>query len=291
MILQTADEGVRAFEQADGYLTHFRVWGDPAAADLVVMLHGGMSHSGWQAPLGLRLTDLLDDTGFLAVDLRGSGLNAGRGHIPGGELAVGDVVALLSSLKAAHPATRIHLAGWCFGAQVATVVAARLAPRQTLAGLLMVCPGFFFNQRYEDVLDRSIDAAIEVVEQLDITVEPTRPFIRIPLRPNDFTDRPDWLAAIEGDRLKLSYVTVGTVDAWGEIAVQSEKDYFQIGALPVRAVFGRQDRLVDNDRVRAFLRSHPDLAVREVDAGHAVQFEQPDALAQLLAGFVAEARA
>ncbi|MFD8084105.1 alpha/beta hydrolase [Kitasatospora sp. NPDC059722] len=283
---QSAQEGVRTFEQPDGYLTHYRVWGAETAPDLVVMLHGGMSHSGWQAPLGTRLAELGAGVAFLAVDLRGSGLNAVRGHIPAGDLAVEDVARLLDSIRAARPGTRIHLAGWCFGAQVATVVAARLAERTVLASLLMVCPGFFFNERYNDVLDRSIDAALDVVEVLDLGVEPSRPFIKIPLRPGDFTDDAHWLAAIDADRLKLGHVTVGTVDAWEEIAVASEKDYARIGRLPVRAVFGRRDKLVDNARVRAFLEAHPDLEVHELDTGHAVQFEEPDALTRLIAAFV-----
>jgi pimeloyl-ACP methyl ester carboxylesterase len=152
----------------------------------------------------------------------------------------------------------------------------------------MVCPGFFFNNRYSDVLDRSIDAALEVVEELGITVEATRPFIRVPLRAVDFTDREEWLAAIDDDKLKLSHVTVGTVDSWEDIAVRSETDYGRIGRLPVRAVFGSRDKLVDNDRVRTFLRSHPDLQTRDVDAGHAVQFEETEALTRLVADFVAE---
>ncbi|MGW3989638.1 alpha/beta hydrolase [Streptomyces sp. NPDC004830] len=288
MITQTTLEGVHTFEQPDGYVTHYRRWGSETAADLVVMLHGGMSHAGWQAPLGAGLARLGHDVAFLAVDLRGSGLNALRGHIPDGDLAVRDIELLLGSLKEARPATRLHLAGWCFGAQVATVAAAGLADRDVLASLLMVCPGFFFNDRYSDVLDRSIDAALDVVEELGITVEATRPFIRVPLRPSDFTDRAEWLAAIEDDKLKLSHVTAGTVDAWEAIAVKSETEYGRIGRLPVRAVFGTRDKLVDNDRVRDFLRSHPDLQTRDLDAGHAVHFEETEALTRLVAGFVAE---
>jgi pimeloyl-ACP methyl ester carboxylesterase len=288
VIVETTLDGVHTFEQPDGYVTHYRHWGSRTAADLVVMLHGGMSHSGWQAPLGEALAELGDDVAFAAVDLRGSGLNADRGHIPDGEVAVRDITLLLESLKQADPGIRIHLAGWCFGAQVATVAAAGLADGDVIASLLMICPGFFFNDRYSDVLDRSIDAAIEVVEELGITVEPTRPFIRVPLRAVDFTDRAEWLAAIEDDKLKLSHVTVGTVDSWEAIAVRSETDYGHIGDLPVRAVFGTRDKLVDNDRVRTFLRSHFDLDTRDIDAGHAVHFEETAALTDLVAGFVAE---
>jgi pimeloyl-ACP methyl ester carboxylesterase len=110
----------------------------------------------------------------------------------------------------------------------------------------------------------------------------------VPLRPSDFTDRAEWLAAIEDDKLKLSHVTIGTIDAWEAIAVKSETEYGRIGRLPVRAVFGTRDKLVDNDRVRDFLGGHTDLETHDLDAGHAVHFEETEALTRLVAGFVAE---
>ncbi|MFD0273431.1 alpha/beta fold hydrolase [Kitasatospora sp. NPDC127111] len=278
-----ATEQVLSFEQPDGYRTHYRVWGPDRAADLVVMLHGGMSHSAWQAPLGTRL-GRLPDTAFAAVDLRGSGLNAGRGHIPSGQLAVEDIANLLRHLKGSYD--RVHLAGWCFGAQVATVVAAGLAGQDVISSVVMTSPGFFFTDRYGDVLDRSIDAALTVVEELGLTPEPTRAFIQIPLRTPDFTDREEWREFIDADELRLLRVTVGTIDAWEDIAVRSEKDYAAIGPVPVLAVFGTRDKLVDNARVHAFLTAHEDLRVHELDTGHALQFEEPDALAGLIGDFI-----
>ncbi|MED7952758.1 MULTISPECIES: alpha/beta fold hydrolase [unclassified Streptomyces] len=276
-------EQVLTFEQPDGYRTHYRVWGPAQADDVVVMLHGGMSHSGWQAPLGTRLGQL-PGTAFVAVDFRGSGLNDGRGHIPAGQLAVDDIAHLLRHLKDSYG--RIHLAGWCFGAQIATVVATGLAGQEVISSLIMTSPGFFFNDRYNDVLDRSIDAALIAAEELGLTPEPDRAFIQIPLRTPDFTDRPEWHAFIDADELRLLRITVGTIDAWEEIAVRSEKDFAGIGPLPLLAVFGTRDKLVDNARVRAFLATHPDLRVHELDTGHALQFEEPDALAALLGDFI-----
>ncbi|AGL16559.1 alpha/beta fold hydrolase [Actinoplanes sp. N902-109] len=275
-------EALLEFTQPDGYRTHYRLWGPATGPDLVVMLHGGMSHSGWQAPLGTRLA-----IPFAAVDLRGSGRNALRGHIPAGELAVADIVRLLRHLAASYE--RIHLAGWCFGAQVATVVAAELADEAVPADLIMVSPGFFFTERYNDVLDRSVDAALAVVKELGLSPEPTRPYIAVPLRASDFTDHREWLDFIDNDPLRLVHVTEATIDAWEHIAVRSEKEYARIGARRVLAVFGRKDRLVDNATVREFLGSHPDVTTHELDTGHAVHFEAPAALAALITAFV-EAR-
>jgi pimeloyl-ACP methyl ester carboxylesterase len=276
-------ENVLSYEQLDGYRTHYRLWGPSQGDDVVVMLHGGMSHSGWQAPLATRVGQL-PGTAFIAVDLRGSGLNDRRGHIPSGELAVGDITRLVRHLKASYG--RVHLAGWCFGAQVATVAAAHLAGEQVIASLIMISPGFFFNDRYSDVLDRSIESALAVVEELGLTPEPTRAYINVPLRPSDFTDHPAWHEFIDNDPLKLVRVTVSTIDSWEEIASQSEKDYARIGQLPVLAIFGKADKLVDNDRVRDFLLGHPDIQVHELDTGHAIHFEAAETLSGLVAGLI-----
>jgi pimeloyl-ACP methyl ester carboxylesterase len=282
-----AKEKVLSLEQPDGYRTHYRRWGPPDGDDVVVMLHGGMSHSGWQAPLGTRL-GRLPGTAFVAVDLRGSGLNAGRGHIPSGELAVGDITRLLRHLS--DPYARVHLAGWCFGAQVATVVAAQVAGEQVIASLIMMSPGFHFNDRYSDVLDRSVEAALAVVAELGLTPEPTRAYINVPLRSSDFTDRPEWHEFIDNDRLRLVRVTRSTIDSWEEMAVQSEQDYPRIGHLPVLAVFGKRDKLVDNERVRDFLLGHPDIRIHELDTGHAIHFEDADTVSGLVAAFIGPGR-
>jgi pimeloyl-ACP methyl ester carboxylesterase len=278
-----AMENVLTLEQPDGYLTHYRLWGPANGEDVIVMLHGGMSHSGWQGPLGTRIGQL-SKTAFIAVDLRGSGLNDGRGHIPSGELAVRDITRLLRHLKVSYG--RVHLAGWCFGAQVATVAAAQLAGEQVISSLIMISPGFFFNDRYSDVLDRSIESALAVVEELGVTPEPTRAYISVPLRASDFTDRPEWLEFVDRDPLRLVRVTSSTIDSWEEIAIQSEKDYSRIGQIPVLAVFGKADKLVDNNRVRDFLVGHPDVCVHELDTGHAVHFEDADTLSDLFGAHI-----
>lgn len=280
---EQAIENVLSLEQPDGYLTHYRLWGPSNGDDVIVMLHGGMSHSGWQAPLGTRIGQL-PGTAFIAVDLRGSGLNQGRGHIPSGELAVGDITRFLRHLKASYG--RVHLAGWCFGAQVATVAAAHLAGEQVIASLIMISPGFFFNDRYSDVLDRSVESALAVVAELGLTPEPTRAYISVPLRSSDFTDRPEWHEFIDNDPLRLVRVTGSTIDSWEEIAIQSEKDYLRIGHLPVLAIFGKADKLVDNNRVRDFLLGHPDIQIHELNTGHAVHFEDAETLSGLVAALI-----
>jgi alpha-beta hydrolase superfamily lysophospholipase len=283
---QAPAEQVRTFQQSDGYLSHYRLWGAEQGDDVVVMLHGGMSHSGWQFPLGQAMTAA--GVSFIATDRRGSGLNAERGHLPSEAQSIDDVEEFLRHLRGSY--RRVHLAGWCFGAQVASAVAAQIAGQDLISSLLLLAPGFYFNERYSDVLSLSIDSALAVVEEFGLKPEPAHAYIQVPLQPSDFTDRPEWHEFITADDLRLSKVTRSTVDVWEEIAQRAEKDFAAIGDVPVLAVFGRKDRLVDNDRVRAFLNERKPVQVEELDTGHALHFEQLDMLTTLLTSFIATRR-
>src|SRR5689334_1873360 len=108
---------ISSYPQSDGYRSHFRRWGRPEGDDVVVLLHGGISHSGWQAPLAEALTSTSGLT-FIALDRRGSGLNnEARGHLISEERELEDVTSFLKAIAGSF--RRVHLAGWCFGGQVA----------------------------------------------------------------------------------------------------------------------------------------------------------------------------
>lgn len=283
---KTAAEQIRTFEQSDGYVSHYRLWGAEQGDDVIVMLHGGMSHSGWQAPLGQAVA--ATGISFVATDRRGSGLNAERGHLPSEAQSIDDVEEFLRHLRG--PYQRVHLAGWCFGGQVASCVAAQVADQELISSLLLLAPGFTFTERYSDVLRLSIESALAVVEEFEITPEPTRTYIQVPLQLSDFTDRPVWHDFITADSLRLTRVTNSTVEVWEEIAQRAEKDWAAIGDVPTLAVFGSKDRLVDNDKVRAFLAEHKAVQIEELDTGHALHFEEVEKLTGLLTSFLTAQR-
>jgi pimeloyl-ACP methyl ester carboxylesterase len=271
------------FVQSDGYVTHYRLWGEPEGRDVIVMLHGGMSHSGWQAPLAEPVV-ARSGISFIAADRRGSGLNAGRGHLPARDQAVDDTVELLRFL--AQQYDRVNLAGWCFGAQVASAVAARVADERLVSSLVMISPGFFFNERYSDVLSLSVESALAAVREFGVEPADDRAYIPVPLQHGDFTTSTEWHAFILADDLRLTKVTERTVEVWEELARLAEEQFAHVGDIPVLAVFGRQDRLVDNDRVAAFLTERRPVTLEHFDTGHAVQFDEPDRLAGVVADFV-----
>ncbi len=279
----TSTTEVRTYLQSDGYRTHYRQWGPDNGQDVVVMLHGGMSHAGWQEPLGAALVAAAPVT-FIAVDRRGSGLNDRRGHIPSPEQVLTDLAELLRDLNGRYH--RIHLAGWCFGGQVATAVAGRLADQGLITSLILVAPGFFFNERYSDVLRLSIESAQAAVEEFELRPDPARPYVKVPLEPADFTTRPQWREFIERDELKLTLVSDGTVTAWEELAHIAEREFARLGDLPVLAVLAGGDRLVDNPRVREFLSDRKQITIADVSTGHAVHFEGLDTLTGLILSFI-----
>lgn len=279
------ESAIHTHQQSDGYSSHYRRWGNAAGSDAIVLLHGGISHAGWQAPLGEAITST-SDISFFALDRRGSGLNQQhRGHLISEEREIEDILSVLGAIAGSF--TRVHLAGWCFGGQVASIAAAR-ANQGLLSSLILIAPGYVFNERYGDVLRLSMQAVFEVVKELGVTPDPLHAFVPVPLQPTDFTASAHWLQFVTDDPLRLTKVTASTVAVWNDLANRSRAILGELAGLPVLAIFGSRDRLVDNQRVMAMLNEHvrPAPAIEVVDAHHAIQFDAPDALAALVTQFV-----
>ena len=138
-------ETVKTQTMSDGYDIHYRLWGPEEGSDVLVVLHGGMSHSAWQRPLAnaVRARSKLS---VFAPDRRGCGLNGERGDLASAERSIEDVVEHLRWLAGRFQ--RIHLAGWCQGGQYAAVAAQRLQDEGALATLLLITPGLFWNARF-----------------------------------------------------------------------------------------------------------------------------------------------
>ncbi|WP_435126229.1 alpha/beta fold hydrolase [Actinacidiphila sp. bgisy144] len=278
-------------QQSDGYQTHYRHWGPASGEDAIVLLHGGISHSGWQQPLAEHVT-ATSDAAFYALDRRGSGLNAQRGHLPSVERELADIASFLRFLTGSF--RRVHLAGWCFGGQIASIAAARLAGEGVVASLVLVAPGYAFTERYADVLRLSMQGIFSALDSLEVKPEPDRAFVPVPLQISDFTDRPEWQEFVAADTLQLDRITTTTVDVWDQLAALSRGGVLsELGDIPVLAVLGNRDRLVDNDRVEAMLTEQirgTAPVVHRLDTHHAVQFEEPAALARHITDFLATVR-
>ncbi|HDZ76171.1 MAG TPA: alpha/beta fold hydrolase, partial [Desulfobacteraceae bacterium] len=135
-------------EMADQYKIHSRVWGEAGGEDVLLVLHGGMSHSGWQAPLANALRSLSHNISIVAPDRRGCGLNEKRGDLGSVNLVIEDIVNYVEFLKKSFK--RVYLAGWSQGAQYASIAAVKLG--DVLSGLVLLTPGFFWNERFRSVI-------------------------------------------------------------------------------------------------------------------------------------------
>ncbi|MGE6575741.1 MULTISPECIES: alpha/beta hydrolase [Paenibacillus] len=290
-MIQFQETVIQSHIQSDGYKTHYRLWGQPKGDDVIILLHGGISHSAWQAPLGEGVNSR-SQISFIAVDRRGSGLNSvNRGHLPSKEREIEDMVSFIRSFESSY--TRIHLAGWCFGAQVAAIVASVLEKEGILSSFLMIAPGFAFQERYGDVLRLTKHAMFEVVKAFDLDPEPTHAFMPVPLQPTDFTDRADWHEFVSNDELRLWKVTESTYKVWSELADWSHLALSEIEKLPMLVVFGNKERLVDNEAVKQLVQERvksPVIQMEMLETGHAVQFDEPEKLAELITSFIANVR-
>lgn len=282
-----ASETEAAQTMSDGYEIHHRLWGPDSGSDVLVVLHGGMSHSLWQRPLA---DAVRRQSGFsvFAPDRRGCGRNAGRGDLASAVRTIDDVLEHLRLLKGRFE--RVHLAGWCQGAQYAAVAAERLQNEHALATLLLITPGLFWNARFRSVIDMTERVVQALLTHFDLAPERADAFVPIPLQATDFTLAPEGLDFIDADALKTMEITLKSVIVMDEVQERSWESILGV-RLPVFGVLATGDRIVDNTKVRAYLDPlfrRPGNRVIEFEAGHAVQFERPDELATALLGFIAQ---
>jgi len=278
-------ETVKTQAMSDGYDIHYRLWGPDNGSDVLVVLHGGMSHSAWQRPLAnaVRAHSALS---VFAPDRRGCGLNGGRGDLASAERSIEDVIEHLRMLAGRFE--RIHLAGWCQGGQYAAVAAQRFQDEGRLATLLLITPGLFWNARFRSVIDMTERVVQALITHFDLAPGREDAFAPIPLQATDFTQAADGLDFIDADALKTTEVTLKSVIVMDEVQERSWEAILGV-RLPLFAITATGDRIVDNQKVRAYLGpllELPGNRLMEIDAGHAVQFERPDELAAALLTFI-----
>ena len=266
---QEARKDVRTQTASDGYPIHVTVWTPPASVPLkgrLVVLHGVQSHGGWYEGLGRRMAEAGYETSF--PDRRGSGANrVERGHTPSPHRLLDDLAEWLAALKAGRPAVPVAVGGISWGGKLAVLAAGRFPDR--VDGLALICPGLHPR------------VGVTRRERLEIAwayFTNRRKTFPIPLSdPALFTASPEGQAFIAADPLSLRAGTAGLMaaSAWIDRWVARVPKHVR---QPVLLMLGGQDRIVDNDRTRAYfnrLASRDRRIIEYPEGHHTLEFE-PD---------------
>ena len=237
------------------------------------------------SPLAGALRSISEGLSVVAPDRRGCGLNDGHGDLGSVEAVIGDVVSHVKALK--EDFERVHLAGWCQGSQYASVAASRAG--DLLSSLILLTPGFFWNERFRSVIRITESNIFSMVAELRLKPDHNQAWVPIPMEPADFTLDEKWLDFIENDNLKTTKITMKTAHIMDEIQELSWSAILQT-RLPVLTVLADRDRIVDNNKVRQFMGpmfsgdNRNKLAC--FDCGHAIQFERPVDVAGEIIDFI-----
>ncbi len=278
-------ERVFSYRMPDGYDIHYRLWGPERGDEVLVILHGGMSHSGWQFPLAQEI-QAKSHMSVVAPDRRGCGLNAKRGDLGTAELIIQDVVEHLHHLKGSF--RRIHLAGWCQGAQYASIAAAKIQSDNVLSSLVLITPGLFWNDRFRSVIDTAEKMMFSLRSTFKFEPEREKAFVPIPMQASDFTFAREWMTFIEEDPLKTTKVTMKSALIMNEIQELSWSAILAVN-VPIFAILATEDRHVDNRKVTEnltpLIEASPRNHLAIIEACHAVQFEKTDELTQSILSF------
>ncbi|MEH3099094.1 alpha/beta hydrolase [Sphingomonas adhaesiva] len=242
----------------------------------LVFLHAlGMSGAEWDA-----VRDALPDVPCLALDLPGFGVRAGDGHADVAAM-VDDVVATIR----AHRLTACVLVGHSMGGKIATLVAARAeAGEEGLSGVIGVvlvaasppAPEPIDDARRKEMIGWTADGPVGRSDAEAFVDANTATPLPAPARERAIADvmrcdREAWLAWLER----------GADEDWSHRAGRI--------ALPALIVAGVEDGdLGEAAQRRLNLPHYSNGTVRIVaDAAHLIPYEQPAALAALIAEHVA----
>jgi L-alanine-DL-glutamate epimerase-like enolase superfamily enzyme/pimeloyl-ACP methyl ester carboxylesterase len=278
---------ILTLEMEDRYKLHYRRWGKREGEDVLMILHGGMSHSGWQAPLANALRSASRDLSVVAPDRRGCGLNEKRGDFGSVRSVVDDVVEHIMFLKRSFD--RVHLGGWCQGCQYAAIAAAESG--NSLTSLVLLTPGFFWNERFRSAISAAEKVFLDMISEFKLKPDPDHAYVPLPMVSTDFTFEEEWLDFIEKDELKTTMVTMKTVNIMDEIQELSWEAILE-NTLPALVVLAENDRIVDNNKVHQFIghmfsEGNKNRLVK-FGGSHAIHFERPMELAEEILRFMAK---
>lgn len=267
----------RTVDASDGYPIHLTTWRPvEKPRGVVVVLHGVQSHAGWYDRLGRNLSDSGCVVHF--PDRRGSGSNTvDRGHARSARRLYQDVAEHVELARSLNPGLPVVLGGISWGGKLAVMTAARRP--ELVDGIALMCPGL------------QPQVGVGAKEGLRIFLAwaasglaARRRYFPIPLAdPALFTGSPEWQDFIARDPLSLRQASASLLAASRIIDFGVRRAPSRI-IRPVLLMLAGHDRIVDNDRTRAYF-DRMDRSLLTVvdypDAHHTLEFEpDPDTYAR-----------
>lgn len=279
-VLSMLQPCIETLRYSDGYRAAVRWWRPPEPRGAVLYFHGIQSHGGWYEMSGARLAE----AGFtvLMPDRRGSGLNqAQRGHSPSIERSVQDAEESLSEVLRISGKPAAHLVGVSWGGKLCVSLAAKL-PEQ-VATMSLIAPGLF--PRVDVSATEKIRIALSIVNDRERAYD-------IPL--NDaqmFTNNPERIRYVEGDRLKLVQVTAGFLLISRRLDRSTARLAESTYRNPIHLLLAGHDKIIHNDRTSDWLRGlpSPDRQITMYPEGHhTLEFDaDPTAFIEDLCAWIA----
>ncbi len=256
---------IESIRLSDGYEVAVRWWLPDQPRGAILYLHGIESHGGWYEGSGSFLAER--GWAILMPDRRGSGRNTvARGHADSPQRLLDDGVELVAALASRTGHAQPHFVGVSWGGKFAVAFAGTHPTR--VASLSLIAPGLFPR------IDLPLGEKVRVAWLL--AADRSRP---VPLPIHDatmFTMNPQRVSFANNDPLRLREATAPFLLGSRRLDRVAHKLSESTWRSPIHVMLAGRDRIIDNDRTRAFVRALPSprRKISEYpDASHTLEFE------------------
>ena len=267
---------LKKYTLQDGTEIAYREWHGKKNSDVIIYLHGLLSHMGWFMDIG----NLLNKKGLhiYAVDRRGAGLNQkDRGHMESYWVLIDDVKEIVERVRGEHPGKKVYLMGLCWGGKIAVTFAAY--HQDIIDGLVLVTPAI------KSRVDLPLKEKMNVI--FNNYFHPRKLF-DVPLYDHMFTKKARHTDFIVNDELKLKKATARFFFETGKMNLHFNSIAHKIH-IPVLALLAGDDLVVDNEKIQKWFEKigSKDKSIKIYQGCyHSLNFEEPHNITDYIADWI-----